>query len=75
MHANQWKNTSYVIDWFKNIPNKRQSNFTHIDVEDFYSSISLTLFNNAIQHTSEITEITNHVISIIKRSRKNSALQ
>ena len=23
-HANQWKNTSSVIDWFKNIANKRQ---------------------------------------------------
>ena len=22
-NANQWKNTSSVIDWFKNIPNKR----------------------------------------------------
>ena len=25
--ANQWKNTSSVIGWFKNIPNKRQSSF------------------------------------------------
>ena len=22
-HANQWKNTSFVIEWFKNIPTKR----------------------------------------------------
>ena len=47
-HANQWKNTSSVIDWFKNIPNKRQSGFIQFDVENFYSSISLNLFNNAI---------------------------
>ena len=69
-HANQWKNTSSVIDWFKNIPNKRQSNFMQFDVEDFYPSISLTLFNNVIQYSCEITEITNHDISIIKDSRK-----
>ena len=69
-HANQWKNTSSVIDWFKNIPNKRQSSFIQFDVENFYPSISLTLFNNAIQYACEITEITNHDISIIKHSRK-----
>ena len=65
-HANQWKNTSSVIDWFKNIPNKRQSSFIQFDVENFHPSISLTLFNNAIQYACEITEITNHDISIIK---------
>ena len=48
MHANHWKNTSSVIDWFKNIPNKRQSSFIQFDVENFYPSIFLTLFNNAI---------------------------
>ena len=69
-HANQWKNTSSVIGWFKNISNKRQSSFIQFDVENFYPSISLTLFNNAIQYACEITEITNHDISIIKHSRK-----
>ena len=65
-----WKNTSSVIDWFKNIPSKRQSSFIQFDVEHFYPSISLTLSNNAIQYACEITEITNHDISIIKHSRK-----
>ena len=69
-HANQWKNTSSVIYWFKNIPNKSQSSFIQFDVENFYPSISLNLFNNDIQYASEITEITNHDISIIKHSRK-----
>ena len=40
-HANQWKNTSSVIGWFKNISNKRQSSFIQFDVENFYPSISL----------------------------------
>ena len=69
-HVNQWKNTSSVIEGFKNIPNKRQSRFIQFDVENFYPSISLTLFNNAIQYACEITEITNHDISIIKHCRK-----
>ena len=69
-HANQWKNTSTVIYWFKNIPNKRQPSFIQFDLENFYPSIFLTLFNNAIQYAWEITEITNHDISVIKHSRK-----
>ena len=69
-HANQWKNTSSVIDWFKNIPNKRQSSFIQFDVENFYPSIFLILFNNAIQYACEITEITNHDISIINTLEK-----
>ena len=69
-HANQWKNTSSVIGWFKNISNKRQSSFIQFDVENFYPSISLTLFNNAIQYACEITEITNHDISIINTLEK-----
>ena len=70
LHANQWKTTSSVIDWFENIPNKRQSSFIQFNVENFYPSISLTLFNNAIQYACQITEITNHDISIIKHFRK-----
>ena len=69
-HANQWKDTSSVIGWFKNIPNKRQSSFIQFDVENFYPSISLTLFNNAIQYACQITEITNRDIFIIEHSRK-----
>ena len=61
---------STVIDWFKNIPNKRHSSFIQFDVENFYPSISLNLFDNTTQYASEITEITNHDIFIIKHSRK-----
>ena len=73
-HANQWKNTSSVIDWFENIPNKNQPSFIQFDVENLYPSISLNLSNNAIQYASEIIEITNHDISIIKHSRKTLLL-
>ena len=63
-----------AIDCFKSVPNKRQSSFVQFDVENFYPSISLNLFNNAIQYASEITEITNCGISIIKHSWKTPLL-
>ena len=45
--VNQWKNSNAVIEWFKNILNKSKRSFIVFDIENFYPSISLTLFNNA----------------------------
>ena len=69
-NVNQWKNTTTVIDWFKNIANKKQCSFIQFDVENFYPSISLNLFNEAIQYASTITEISDSDKTIIKHSRK-----
>ena len=56
-NVNQWKNTTTVTDQFKNIANKKQCSFIQFDVGNFYPSISLNLFNEAIQYASTITEI------------------
>ena len=42
--VNQWKNTNAVIAWFKSLPDKRRLLFANFDVESFYPSISLNLF-------------------------------
>jgi hypothetical protein len=34
--VNQWKNTTSVLTWFNNIPNKDQYSFIAFDVVDFY---------------------------------------
>ena len=31
----QWRNTSVVTDWFKNIPDKNNHTFTQFDIENF----------------------------------------
>ena len=67
---NQWKNSNAVIEWFKNIQNKSKRSFIVFDIENFYPSISLTLFNNAIQFAKEICEIPDNDLSIIMHSRK-----
>ena len=41
--VNQWKNTSSVLQWNKQLPNKRKSTFICFDVVEFYPSISETL--------------------------------
>ena len=38
--VNQWKNTASVLQWYKNLPNKRNSAFISFDVVEFYPSIT-----------------------------------
>ena len=34
-NANQWKNNETVIDWFKNVVNKKLWSFIQFDLENF----------------------------------------
>ena len=69
--VNQWKNTSTVIDWFKNIPHKKSCYFLVFSIESFYPSISEKLFTKAIPYAKNIVEIPNHNMIIIKHSRRS----
>ena len=67
---NQWKNTSSVIEWFKNINNKEKSSFIQFDIESFYPSITEELFTKAVQFAKSITSISDDDLYIIMQSRK-----
>ena len=69
-NVNQWKNTEQVITWFKNIKSKKTLSFVNLDVENFYLSISIDLFTDAISYAKTITNIDDHQLSIIMQSRK-----
>ena len=69
IQVNQWKNSSAVIKWFKKIQNKNNCSFIVFDIENFYPSISLTLFNNAVQFVKEICDVPDNYISIIMHAR------
>ena len=47
--ANQWKNTSSVIQWFVNIKEKEHSSVMVFDIERFCPAVTERLFTNAIQ--------------------------
>ena len=68
-NVNQWKNTSQIISWFKNIKSKKTSSFVNFDVENFYPSISIDLFTDAISYAKTITNIDDDQLSIIMQSR------
>ena len=69
IQVNQWKNSSAVITWCRNIQNKNNCSFIVFDIKNFYPSISLTLFNNTIQLAKGICEIPDNNISMIMHAR------
>ena len=67
----QWRNTQTVLDWFKQIPLKKQSHFIQLDIVDFYPSISEELLMKSIEYAQTITDVSAHTIEIIMHSRKS----
>ena len=68
--VNQWKNSHSVIEWFKNIRNKRNASFFVFDIESFYPSISLNLLEDAINFAKTVCNISGHDIAIIMQARR-----
>ena len=68
--ANQWKDTSSVIEWFINIKSKESSSFIVCDIESFYPSISEDLFKCSFQFVKESTDISDCNLSLINQARK-----
>ena len=69
--VNQLKNTSSVLTWFNNIPNKDQYSFIDFDVVDFYPSISIDLLNAALDFASNYDDITDDERKIIPHAKKS----
>ena len=67
----QRRNTSAVITWFNNLPNKQRCKLLTFDVVDFYPSISEKLLNNAINYVKQFTVVDSHTINIIFHCRKS----
>ena len=57
IQVNQWKDTSEVIEWFKNIRNKQKHKFTLSDIKDFYLAITEDLLTNCLNFADEKVQI------------------
>ena len=68
---NQWRNTSSVIKWFQNLPEKNKSEFIKFGIIDFYSSITKKLLKNAISFAKKFTADSDDIIKIIFNARKS----
>ena len=54
---NQWKDTSEVIKWFKNIGNKQKYKFILFDIKNFYPTITKDLLTKCLKFAEEIAQI------------------
>ena len=68
---NQWKNVYSVIDWFKNLKNKKNLSFLVFDVVNYYPSITLELLLLALKWAKQFVEITDEEIEIIVETKKS----
>ena len=69
-HVNQWRNTSTVINWFKNITDKCKHTFLSFDIVDFYPFISEDLLKKPLALASGITKILiQHIEAIMHASK------
>ena len=75
IEVNQWKSTKGVIEWFKEIPDKSRCSFIQFDVDNFYPSITLDLFNKAINFAKRHIDIPDDDLSIIMQARKTLLYQ
>ena len=60
-----------VVDWFKNIENKKNFVFIIFDVVNFQPSITLKLLENSIKWAETFVEISDKDKDTIIQSRKN----
>ena len=68
---NQWRKTSSVIDWFKNIPDKKHSSLLQFDIVDFYPSITEELLDKSINFAKTHGTITDEQVRAIKHARQS----
>ena len=67
---NQWKNTSSILEWFRNLDHKENLSFICFDVCDLYPSITEKLLANALNFASIYRPISADEREIIFLSKK-----
>ena len=67
----QWRNTTAVIDWFKNLPSRQGLSFIKFDIVEFYPSITEKLLSRAIGFAKQHTTVSPQDTEIIWHARKS----
>ena len=67
----QWKNSVSVIDWFKQIPDKKNKTFIQIDIESYYPSITPEILTRVLDWASNYITISQEEREIIMKSKES----
>ena len=70
LRLNLWISTADAIKWFDNIPNKPKATFLQFDLVNFYPSINLQIFDEAILFAQRHIDIPDQHLRIIKQCRR-----
>ena len=71
LDVNQRKNSSFVIEWFKGIDNKKNCIIIKFDIREFHPSISESIIKKSILFAKEYHNIPNEDARIIDHCRKS----
>ena len=71
LHVNQWKNSASVIEWFRNIEDKKNCTFIKFDIREFHLSITETILDKALLIAKQHHDISNDNTRLIKHCRKS----
>ena len=69
-NLNQWKNSQAVINWFKNLKNKKKLKFIIFDVENFYPSIDEALLLKSIEWSKNFIDFSEDEIEVVLAARR-----
>ena len=67
----QWKNSASVIEWFKNIKEKKTCTFIKFDIREFYLYIKEIILDKALPFAKQHHHISSDNIRLIKHCRKS----
>ena len=69
--SNQWQNTSSVLTWFSNIPDKSNLSFFKFDIVSFYPSITENLLLKALNWARTLTTVSSEEANTIIHCRRS----
>ena len=67
----QWKNSASVIEWFKNIKEKKNCTFIKFDIREFYLYIKEIILYKVLPFAKQHHDISSDNIRLIKHCRKS----
>ena len=71
LYVYQLKNSASVIEWFKNIEDKKNCTFIKFDIGEFYPSITESIIDKALLFAKQHHDISNDNTRLIKHFRKS----
>lgn len=69
--ANQWRNNTEVIEWFKTLHDKSILSFAIFDIVDFCTSITENVLSHTLEYASKFTYITEQERNVFMHANKS----